>query len=139
MSRVSYRNSDIGYLARIMRAEAQAEGIFGMKLVGNVVINRVVVTCGDFKKIKTIYNAIFQKGQFEGTKIPLFKAGATGKEKKLALDCIKFWRAYPAYRALYFQNPGKGKSCRKRFWGPQAGRFKNHCFYNLDNYKGCNL
>ncbi len=139
MARVSYRNSDINYLGRIMRAEAQTEGVFGMKLVGNVVINRVVVTCGDFKKIKNIYQAIFQKNQFEGTKIPLFNAQATGKERQLALDCIKFWRADPAYKALYFQNPGKNKSCKKRFWGPYAGKYKKHCFYNLDKYKGCNL
>ena len=32
------------------------------------------------------------------------------KERRLALECIKFWRAHPAYRALYFQAPGKGNS-----------------------------
>ncbi len=139
MSRVRYRDVDVDALGRIMRAEAQGEGLFGMKLVGNVVVNRAVTTCGDFKKVKTIYNVIFQKGQFEGTKIPLFYAKATSKERKLALDCIKFWRAYPAYRAVYFQYPGRNKPCKKRFWGPFAGRFKNHCFYNLDSTKRCNL
>ncbi len=139
MSRVTYRNVDVDVLGRIMRAEAQGEGMFGMKLVGNVVVNRVATTCGDFRNIKTIYEAVYQKGQFEGIKIGLFTAKATTKEKQLALDCIKFWRAYPAYEAIYFQNPGRGRSCKTRFWGPFAGRFKNHCFYNLDNSKGCNL
>lgn len=122
-----------------MRAEAQGEGLFGMKLVGNVVVNRVATTCGDFRNIKTIYSAVFQKGQFEGTKISLFTAQATTKERELALECIDFWRAYPAYRAIYFQNPGKNKKCKTRFWGPFAGRFKHHCFYNQDKTNGCNL
>lgn len=139
MSRVKYRDVDVNVLARIMRAEAQGEGVFGMKLVGNVVVNRVATTCGDFKNIKTIYDAVFQKGQFEGTKIPLFTSNATTKEREMALSCIKFWRAYPAYKAVYFQNPGKNKPCKTRFWGPFAGRFKNHCFYDLDQESGCNL
>ena len=70
--RVKYNSKDVDVLGRIMRAEAQGEGIFGMMLVGNVVINRVATTCGVFKNIKDIYAAVFQKGQFEGTSIPLF-------------------------------------------------------------------
>ena len=135
--RVRYRDADVNYLARIMRAEAQGEGVFGMKLVGNVVVNRVSYTCKPFKKINTIYDAIFQKNQFEGTKIGLFKANATTKERKLALDCIKFWRAEPAYKALYFQNPGKNKPCKKDWYGVLKGRFKKHCFYDPKNR--CNL
>ncbi len=137
--RVQYVSKDVDVLGRIMRAEAQGEGIFGMMLVGNVVTNRVVVSCGVFKNIKTIYNAVFQKGQFEGTTISLFNHTATTKEKEIAMKCIKFWRAYPAYEALYFQNPGKGKACKTRFWGPFAGRFKNHCFYNGDKGQTCGL
>lgn len=137
--RVKYNSKDVDVLGRIMRAEAQGEGIFGMMLVGNVVINRVATTCGVFKNIKDIYAAVFQKGQFEGTTIPLFNKNATSKEKELALKCIKFWRAYPAYEALYFQNPGRGKSCKTRFWGPFAGRFKNHCFYNGDKGQSCGI
>ena len=137
--RINYTGKELDVLARIMRAEAQGEGIFGMMLVGNVVVNRTVITCGVFKNIKTIYQAVFQKGQFEGTTIPLFNHAANGKEKEIALKCIKFWRAYPAYEALYFQNPGKGKICKERFWGPFAGRFKNHCFYNGDKGQSCGL
>ena len=58
-------------------------------------------------------------------------------EKEMAIDCIKFWRAHPAYSALYFQNPGKGKSCKKNWYGVLVGRYKNHCFYNPE--KICNL
>lgn len=135
--RVRYRNTDVDILARIMRAEAQGEGIFGMKLVGNVVVNRVAYNCQPFKKISTIYQAVYQKNQFEGTTIGLFQAQATSAERKRALDCIKFWRAEPAYSALYFQNPGKGKPCKKDWYGVPAGRFKNHCFYDPENK--CNL
>lgn len=135
--RVRYRSADVDLLARLMRAEAVGEGVFGMKLVGNVVINRVVYNCQPFKKIKTIYDAVYQKNQFEGTQISLFNSQATSIERKRSMDCIKFWRAEPAYSALYFQNPGKGKPCKKDWYGVNVGRFKNHCFYDPENK--CNL
>ena len=135
--RVRYRNVDVDVLGRIMRAEAIGEGMFGMKLVGNVVVNRVVYACKPFKKITTVYDAVMQEKQFEGTTIKLFTSQATSKERKLALDCINFWRAEPAYSALYFQNPGKGKPCKKDWYGILQGRFRNHCFY--DPEKLCNL
>ena len=132
--RVRYRkNIDVDILARIMRAEAVGEGIFGQKLVGNVVVNRVAYNCSPFKKINTIYDAVMQKNQFEGTKIGLFKGQANSKERRFAMECINFWRANPAYSALYFQNPGKGKSCKKDWYGVLVGRYKNHCFYNPDS------
>lgn len=138
-NRVKYTNSEVNLLGRLLRAEAIGEGRFGMKLVGNVVINRVVAKCLNFRNIDTITKAIYQKGQFDGIKTKLFYGNATSVEKRLALDTIKYWRAYPAYAALFYQNPGKGKSCKKRFWGPYAGRFKNHCFYNADTSAKCKL
>ena len=138
-NRVKYTNSEVNLLGRLMRSEAIGEGRFGMKLVGNVVINRVVAKCLDFKNINTITQAIYQKGQFEGIKTKLFYGNATSVEKRLALDTIRYWRAYPAYAALYYQNPGKGKPCKNRFWGTFAGKFKNHCFYNPDASAKCNL
>lgn len=135
--RVRYRNVDIDILGRIMRAEAQGEGALGMKLVGNVVINRVVYSCKPFKKIDTIYKAIMQKNQFEGVQSPLFVSQATTKERELAYSCIKYWRGHPATRALYFQNPGRKKNCNMNWYGVFSGRFKNHCFYNPEII--CNL
>ena len=84
MPRVKYIKSDIELLARIMRAEALGEGNTGMLLAGNVVVNRVKATCGPFKKIKTVSQAIYQKGQFEGVGTPLFKGHPTSLHKKLA-------------------------------------------------------
>lgn len=49
--RIRHTSNEINLLARLMRAEAAGEGIFGMKLVGNVVVNRVVYTCKPFKKL----------------------------------------------------------------------------------------
>lgn len=135
--RVKYRSVDVDVLGRIMRAEAVGEGALGMKLVGNVVVNRVVYSCKPFKHIRNIYDAVMQEKQFEGTRSHLFTSKANAKERELAMDCIKFWRGDPATRALYFQNPGKGKPCKTDWYGVGVGRFKNHCFYNPENL--CNL
>ena len=139
MARCKYTSSEVSLLARLMRSEAVGEGRFGMKLVGNVVINRVVVKCLAFKNVNSITKVIYQKGQFSGISGKLFYGNATSVERRLALDTINFWRAYPAYAALYYQNPGKGKQCKSRFWGKYAGKFKNHCFYNADASAKCRL
>lgn len=138
-NRCKYRNSEVNLLGRLMRSEAVGEGRFGMKLVGNVVINRVVAKCLSFKNINTITQAIYQKNQFAGVSAKLFYGNATSVEKRLALDCIKYWRAYPAYAALFYQNPGNNKPCRKMFYGTYAGKFKKHCFYNADSNIKCKL
>lgn len=137
--RCRYTNKEAELLARLMRSEALGEGVYGMKLVGNVVINRVVAKCTTFKNINTIYDAIFQKGQFEGTKTPLFNGRPNKAEKQRAMDCIKYWRGDPAYKALFFQNPGKNKPCKQKLWGVFEGRYKNHCFYNPETKWKCGL
>lgn len=137
--RCRYTNKEAELLARLMRSEPLGEGVYGMKLVGNVVINRVVAKCTTFKNINTIYDAIFQKGQFEGTKTPLFNGRPNKAEKQRAMDCIKYWRGDPAYKALFFQNPGKNKPCKQKWWGVFEGRYKNHCFYNPETKWKCGL
>ena len=137
--RCRYTNKEVELLARLMRSEALGEGVYGMKLVGNVVINRVAAKCTTFKNINTIYDAIFQKGQFEGTKTPLFNGRPNKAEKQRAMDCIKYWRGDPAYKALFFQNPGKNKPCKQKWWGVFEGRYKNHCFYNPETKWKCGL
>ncbi|MGM9858976.1 MAG: cell wall hydrolase [Bacilli bacterium] len=139
MSRIPYNSKDIELLARIMRAEAVGEGVFGMKLVGNVVVNRVVATCKPFKNKKTINEVVFQKNAFEGTTSSLFNGRPNEQLKKIAKDCITFWRAEPAYKALYFYAPGKNNKCKSYFWGDYTGKYKNHCFYEAENNGDCNL
>ncbi|MDD6302110.1 MAG: cell wall hydrolase [Bacillales bacterium] len=139
MSRCRYSSSELSLLARLMRAEAVGEGVFGMQLVGNVVINRVVARCVEFRNKKTIKDVIYTKNAFAGIKSNLFKSGATAKERTYALRTINFWRAEPANYALYFYAPGKNKKCKSKFYGVYTGRYKGHCFYKLSSNKGCGL
>jgi N-acetylmuramoyl-L-alanine amidase len=54
-------------LARIIRCEAGGEGDTGMKAVANVVMNRVRVPNGEYRRIGqgSIRNIINQRGQFD--------------------------------------------------------------------------
>ena len=52
MARIAYNSSDVDLMARMMRAEAEGEGKQGMLYVGNVIVNRVVGNCSDFKDVK---------------------------------------------------------------------------------------
>lgn len=139
MPRIKYINSDIVLLARIMRAEALGEGATGMMLVGNIVVNRVIAKCSIFRKIDTVSKAVYQKGQFLGVGTNLFKSYPTKKERELSKACLDYWTKWPATRSLYFKNPGKGKACPSRFWGPFVGKYKNHCFYRPDSNLKCGL
>ncbi len=126
-----YTNTDIDLLARLMRAEAIGEGEYGMLLVGNVVVNRVLCNSPDFEKITTVQEVIFQTpGGFAGIKSDLFKLSSTPEEQELAkrvLEGEKFW---PASRALWFYAPKKDEECLTTWFNQQnVGKYKNHCFY----------
>ena len=60
MPRVKYRNADVDLMARMMRAEAEGEGKQGMLYVGNVIVNRAVADCLDFRDVRTIEDVIYQ-------------------------------------------------------------------------------
>ena len=122
-SRVKYNKKDVETLARLIKSEALGEGNFGMLLVGNVGVNRVVYKCSPFKGITSIQKMVYQPGNFLGVNTKLFNAPVNTKIKELAQKNIKFWRAEPANKALYFQNPGKGKECKNRFWGKLSGKY----------------
>ena len=122
---VNYTTKELDLLARIMRAEALAEGNLGMLMVGNVVVNRVLANCLTFKNISTIYDAIYQKNQFVGTNSSL--------EKNLAKRVLNGEYYYPATNALWFYAPKKGYNCGSTWYDQQlAGKYKNHCFYKPD-------
>lgn len=140
MPRIKYKNSDIVLLARIMRAEALGEGEIGMLLVGNVVVNRVIAQCGAFKNVNTVSKVIYQKGQFDGVGKPLFNKYPTNRQRDLAKMCLNYYTKWPAKKALFFKNPGKGKSCPKTFYGPFIGKYKQHCFYGPEKgLKNCGI
>lgn len=129
---VPYTDSDVNLLARIMRAEALAEGELGMLMVGNVVVNRVLAKCLTFKNINTINDAVYQKNQFVGTGSSLFQATPTTKEKDLAKRVLNGEYYHPATHSLWFYAPGNNPC--KDYWYNQrlSGKYKNHCFYKPD-------
>ena len=126
---ISYNEKEMELLARIMRAEALAEGEYGMLMVGNVVTNRVLANCLTFKNINSIADAIYQKNQFVGTTSSLFQARPTTKEKDLAKRVLRGEYYYPATHALWFYAPGKN-ICKDKWYGQAfAGKYQGHCFY----------
>lgn len=130
---INYSTKELDLLARIMRAEALAEGDLGMLMVGNVVVNRTIANCLDFKDVRTITDAVYQKNQFSGTKSSLFISKSTTKEKDLAKRVLKGEYYHPATNALWFYAPKAGEIC-KSLWYDQrnSGRYKSHCFYIPD-------
>lgn len=128
---INYTTKELELLARIMRAEALAEGDLGMLMVGNVVTNRAIANCLTFKNITTITQAIYQPNQFVGTNSSLFEASPTTLEKNLAERVLRGEYYYPATHALWFYAPTQGTPC-KTIWYDQrlAGSYRNHCFYN---------
>ncbi|MBR3890764.1 MAG: cell wall hydrolase [Bacilli bacterium] len=139
MARVKYNSKDVTTLGRLIKSEALGEGNTGMLLVANTGVNRIVYKCMPFKNITSVNKMVYQKGNFEGVNTKLFNAPVNSKIKGLAKKGLNYWRGKPAVNALYFQNPGKSKNCKNRFWGKLSGRYKNHCFYNPDKLIGCGL
>lgn len=130
---VSYNATEQDLLARIMRAEALADGDLAMLMVGNVVVNRVLADCLTFKNIDSVYDAIYQPNQFVGTSSSLFQAKATTLEKRLAERILDGEYYYPATNALWFYAPSSGSSCKLTWYDQDlSGRYKGHCFYNPD-------
>ena len=127
---INYSKTELDLCARIMRAEALAEGDLGMLMVGNVVVNRTIANCLDFKDTRTITDVIYQKNQFSGTKSSLFQSSSTTREKDLARRVLKGEYYHPATNALYFYAPKTNEKCKKTWFNQNyAGRYKNHCFY----------
>ena len=136
MSVISYTSKDLDLLARLMRAEAVGEGALGMLMVGNVVVNRALTDCLDFKNVNTVSQVAYQSpGGFSGVYSSLFQSAATTKEKQLAERVLKGEYYYPATNALWFYAPRSGENCVSIWYNQRlAGRYKNHCFY--EPYQG---
>ncbi len=127
---INYSSKELDLLARIMRAEALAEGNLGMLMVGNVVVNRAIANCLTFKNLRSITDVIYQPNQFVGTNSSLFQSTPTTLEKNLAKRVLNGEYYYPATNALWFYAPSSGQSCKSTWYDqPLAGRYKNHCFY----------
>ena len=111
---IKYSTKELDLCARLMRAEALAEGDLAMLMVGNVIVNRAIADCLDFKKIRSITDVVYQNpGGFVGTNSSLFNSGsATTKEKELAKRVLKGEYYYPATNALWFYGPKKMKNVK---------------------------
>ncbi|WP_096272808.1 cell wall hydrolase [Paucisalibacillus globulus] len=129
MAVIKHNTSDIDLLARLMRAEAEGDGVQGMLLVGNVGVNRVRGDCLDFKDIRNINDMVFQSpGGFEATVKGYFYQRARESERRLARRTINGERFHPATNSLWFFRP-EG-SCPAQWYNQwNSGRFKSHCFY----------
>ena len=132
---IKYSNKELDLCARLMRAEALAEGDLAMLMVSNVIVNRAIANCLDFKNIRTITDVVYQKpGGFVGTNSSLFNSGsATTKEKDLAKRVLKGEYYHPATNALWFYAPKKNEECKATWFNQRnTGRYKGHCFYAPD-------
>lgn len=130
---INYTTKELDLCARTMRAEALAEGDLGMLMVGNVIVNRAIANCLDFKDIRTITDVIYQKNQFSSIKSSLFQSSSTTKEKSLAKRVLKGEYYHPATNALYFYAPKSNETCKTSWFNQNfSGRYKNHCFYEPD-------
>lgn len=130
---LKYTDKELDLCARLMRAEALSEGDLGMLMVGNVIVNRTIANCLDFKNIRSITDAIYQKNAFVGIKSNLFNSKSTTKEKELAKRVLKGEYYHPATNALWFYSPSKNEDCKSTWFNQRnAGRYKNHCFYAPD-------
>ncbi|MCG3084703.1 cell wall hydrolase, partial [Anoxybacillus sp. LAT27] len=73
MAVIKANSRDVDMLARLMRAEAEGEGVLGMLMVGNVGVNRILANCLDFRGIRTMSQMVFQSpGGFEAVQKPYF-------------------------------------------------------------------
>lgn len=131
MSVIKYTDKELDLLARLMRAEAVGEGDYGMLMVGNVGVNRVLTDCLDFRNIDTVTRMIYQSpGGFVGATSPLFFSSSTIRERELALRVLKGEYYYPATNALWFYAPSGNANCIALWYDQRlAGRYKSHCFY----------
>lgn len=130
MAVIPYNESEVDLLARLIRAEAEGDGVQGMLMVGNVGVNRVRADCLDFKDIRSINDMVFQRpGGFEATIKGYFYQRARDSEKRLARRTIKGERFHPATNSLWFFRP-EGNCPAQWYDQWNSGRFKSHCFYS---------
>lgn len=116
-------------LARLMRAEAEGDGIPGMLAVGNVGVNRILSNCLDFKNVRSVNDMVYQRpGGFEATVKGYFYQRARDQDVKLAKRVISGERQRPASNALWFYRP-TGNCPGTWYNQANTGRYKAHCFF----------
>lgn len=131
MSLIKYTTKERDLMARLMRAEAIGEGDLGMLMVGNVIMNRALVSCDIFGNVRTISQVVYQTpGGFAGKDSPLFFSNPTTTERNLADRILRGEYYYPATHALWFYAPKSNEQCTATWYNQKnSGRYKSHCFY----------
>ena len=127
---INYNSKEVDLCARTMRAEALNDGELAMLMVGNVIVNRAIIECYNFKNVRTITDVIYQKNQFSSVNSSLFFQRANSKEKALAKRVLNGEYFHPATNALFFYSPKKSASCKDTWYDENfCGQYKSHCFY----------
>ena len=133
--------SNLELLARIIKCEAGGEGENGMKAVASVVMNRVNITYGEYGRLHTVREVVFQPRQFVCAMETVNGSYNPQNIYNMSLEQIHWdiaeW-AMAGHRltnlgfALWFYNPFS-PNCRPTFpsqVGEFAIRLGDHCFYN---------
>ena len=132
-------------LARLIQCEAGGEGDNGMKAVACVVMNRVRVDYGEYGRLDTIREVVFQRSQFvcametvggEYNPQNIYNMRPEAEHYAIAEWAIAGNRLDGLGSALWFFNPFS-TSCRPNFptrVGEFVTRIGDHCFYNPTIY-----
>lgn len=95
------RKMDNDLLARVIRAEGEAEPYVGQVAIGAVILNRIQSS----KFPKTIAGVVYQPKAFESVSNGMVNRPATASCRKAAKAAIQGWD--PSGGALFFFNPAK--------------------------------
>ena len=137
--------SDTELLARLIQCEAGGEGQTGMEAVASVVMNRVRIDYGEYGRLYTIPEVIFQPRQFvcametvNGEYNPqnIYNMRPEAQHYAIAEWAISGGRVGGLGQALWFFNP-YSQTCRPNFpsrVGSFVLRIGDHCFYDPTSY-----
>ncbi|HEX2952662.1 MAG TPA: cell wall hydrolase [Bacillota bacterium] len=98
---ISRGRIDLEMMARLIRAEAEAEPYVGQVAVGAVLMNRIESP----KFPKTLAGVIYQPHAFESVSNGSFYSPSTASTRKAAQAAVQGWD--PSGGALFFFNPAK--------------------------------
>ena len=137
--------SDTELLARLIQCEAGGEGDNGMRAVASVVMNRGTIDYGEYGRLLTIRDVVFQQGQFtcametvrgQYNAQNIYNMRPEAEHYAIAEWAIAGNRLPGLGFALWFFNP-YSTTCRNNFpsrVGEFVLRIGDHCFYNPTEY-----
>ncbi len=137
--------SDLELLARIVQCEAGGEGDNGMRAVACVVMNRVNIDYGEYRRYNTVNQVVFQRYQFvcametvdgKYNRQNVYNMRPEAEHYAIAEWAMAGNRLDGLGFALWFFNP-YSTTCRTNFpsrVGEFVLRIGDHCFYNPTSY-----